>query len=334
MIFMKRIFALVLVSVFALLLLTGCRQDDGLTRVTVNEVTHSVFYAPQYVALNKGFFEDEGLSIDFATGEGADKVMAAVLSGSVDIGFSGPEAAIYVYNEGKEDHPVVFAQLTQRDGAFLVAREPDPDFEFSKLKGKHVLPGRRGGVPFMTFEYILRGEGIDPDTDLNFDDGIQFSMLAGAFTGGTGDYVALFEPTASALEKEGKGYIVASIGEAGGDVPYTAYYAKKSYIEENPDVIQAFTNAVYRALLWVREHTPREVAEAISPSFPDTDIDVLTTVVERYLSIDAWCETPVMKEQSFMRLQDIISASGELEKTVPLSAVADNSFAEKCVELK
>lgn len=329
---MKRIPIFLLIAALAVVMLVGCNKQSDLTRVTLNEVTHSVFYAPQYVALNLGFFEDEGLEIDFATGEGADKVMAAVLSGSVDIGFSGPEAAIYVYNEGKEDCPTVFAQLTQRDGAFLVAREPDPDFDFSKLKGKHVLPGRRGGVPFMTFEYVLKGEGINPDTDLNFDDGIQFSMLAGAFTGGTGDYVALFEPSASALEMEGKGYIVASIGEAGGDVPYTAYYAKKSYIDQNPEVIQGFTNAVYRALRWVREHTPREVAEAIAPSFPDTDTDTLTRVVERYLSIDAWCETPVMKEESFNRLQNIISASGELEKKIPMSAITDNTFAVKSVE--
>ena len=331
---MKRIFTAILslVCIMSVLFTVGCNKNEKLTKVTVNEVTHSVFYAPQYVALNKGFFEDEGLDIDFATGEGADKVMAAVLSGSVDIGFSGPEAAIYVYNEGKDDYPMVFAQLTQRDGAFLVAREPDNDFDFSKLKGKHVLPGRRGGVPFMTFEYIIRQHGLDPDTDLNFDDGIQFSMLAGAFTGGTGDYVALFEPTASALEKEGVGYIVASIGEAGGDIPYTAYYAKKSYIADNPDVIQKFTDAVYRAQLWIREHTPREVAEAIAPSFPDTDTDILTTVVERYLSIDAWCKTPVMNEESFMRLQKIISASGELEKTVPFEAVVDNSFAKKSIE--
>ncbi|MBQ9939985.1 MAG: ABC transporter substrate-binding protein [Clostridia bacterium] len=328
---MKKILAvtLCLVCVLSMVLAVGCNKKDGLTKVTVNEVTHSVFYAPQYVALNMGFFEEEGLKIDFATGEGADKVMAAVLSGSVDIGFSGPEAAIYVYNEGKEDYPVVFCQLTRRDGAFLLSRNPEPDFEFSDLEGKHILPGRRGGVPFMTFEYILRQNGINPETDLNFDDSIQFSMLAGAFTGGTGDYVALFEPTASALEKEGVGYIVASIGEAGGDIPYTAYYAKKSFIEKNPDVIQRFTNAVYKAQKWVMEHTDREVAEVIQPSFPDTDTDLLTTVVGRYRSIDAWCDTPAMNPESFTRLQEIISSSGELADFVPFEKVVDNSFAEK-----
>ncbi len=321
-----------LLSLISAALLTGCKEDAKLVKVSVNEVTHSVFYAPQYVAINKGFFEDEGLELDFATGEGADKVMAAVLSGSVDIGFSGPEAAIYVYNEGRNDQPTVFAQLTQRDGSFLVAREPNDSFKFTDLKGKHILPGRKGGVPYMTFEYILKQNGIDTKNDLKFDDSIQFSMLAGAFSGGTGDYVALFEPTASVLEKEGKGFIVASIGEAGGDVPYTAYYANRSFIDKNPEIIQKFTNAIYRAQKWIRENPAAEVAKAIQPSFPDTELDVLTTVVERYLSIDAWCETPAMNEQSFMRLQDIISTAGELESKVPFSAIVDNSFAESAVK--
>lgn len=328
---MKKAIALISVILCVTFGLMSCKKDDELVKVSVNEVTHSVFYAPQYVAINKGFFEDEGLELDFATGEGADKVMAAVLSGSVDIGFSGPEAAIYVYNEGREDYPMVFAQLTQRDGAFLVGREPQKDFDFSELEGKHILPGRRGGVPFMTFEYVLKSEGLDTEKDLIFDDSIQFSMLAGAFTGGTGDYVALFEPTASALEKEGRGYIVASIGEAGGDIPYTAYYANKSFIQENPDVIQKFTNAIYRAQKWIRENPAEEVAKVIQPSFPDTELDILTTVVERYNSIDAWCSTPVMNEQSFMRLQEIISTAGELEKTVSFDAIVDNSFAHNAV---
>ena len=327
---MKKIivFMCILLCIFAFV---GCKEDDGLIPVSVNEVTHSVFYAPQYAAINLGFFEQEGLKLDFATGEGADKVMAAVLSGSVDIGFSGPEAAIYVYNEGRENHPMLFAQLTRRDGAFLVGRTPEPDFDFADLKGKHVLPGRRGGVPFMTFEYILKNHGLDPDTDLNFDDSIQFSMLAGAFTGGTADYVALFEPTASMLEKEGKGYIVASIGKEGGNIPYTAYYASKSFINDHPDVIQKFTNAIYRAQKWVMDSSDEEVAKAIQPSFPDTDLDILTSVVARYRSIGAWCDTPVMDEDGFMRLQDIIITSGELQEKVPLSAVADNSFALQAV---
>ncbi|MBE6688414.1 MAG: ABC transporter substrate-binding protein [Ruminococcaceae bacterium] len=329
---MKKVILPFFILLFTLFALVSCNTDDELVKVSVNEVTHSVFYAPQYVAINKGFFEDEGLEIEFATGEGADKVMAAVLSGSVDIGFSGPEAAIYVYNEGREDQPMVFAQLTQRDGAFLVGREPQEDFKFTDLKGKHVLPGRRGGVPFMTFEYVLKENGLDTTNDLKFDDSIQFAMLAGAFTGGTGDYVALFEPVASTLEKEGRGHIVASIGEAGGDIPYTAYYANKSFIEENPDVIQKFTNAIYRAQQWIREAPAEEVAKAIQPSFPDTELDILTTVVERYISIDAWCATPVMNEPSFMRLQEIISTAGELDRKVPFEAVVDNSFAQNAVK--
>ena len=224
---MKRILSIVLGAGLMLAALAGCGGAGvpAKEKVRVCEVTHSVFYAPQYAAIQLGFFEEEGIEIELSNGGGADKVMAAVLSDSVEIGFAGPESAIYVYNEGKEDFPQVFAQMTQRDGSFLVAREPDPGFTWEKLRGKHILPGRKGGVPYMALEYVIRQNGLDPAKDLIMDNSIQFSLMTGAFTGGTGDYVTIFEPTASMLEAEGKGYIVASVGEAAGEIPYTSYFA-------------------------------------------------------------------------------------------------------------
>ena len=315
--------ALLITGLFA-----GCGAQNKLQKVTVNEVTHSVFYAPQYAAIELGFFEEEGLELELSNGEGADKVMTAVLSGSVDIGFAGPEACIYVYNEGKEDYMQVFAQLTQRDGAFILAREKDEDFTWEKLRGKHLLPGRKGGVPYMTLEYVVKQHGMTPGVDVIFDDSIQFSAMAGAFIGGTGDYVSLFEPTASALEKEGAGYIVASVGAESGEIPYTAYFAQKSFIAKNENLIQSFTNAVAKGLSWVKEHTAAQIAEVIQPAFPDTDLKTLETVVQNYKNIDAWRETPDMKEESFQKLQTVMQEAGELEKAAPFSELVNNSFVK------
>lgn len=315
--------ALLITGLFA-----GCGAQNKLQKVTVSEVTHSVFYAPQYAAIELGFFEEEGLELELSNGEGADKVMTAVLSGSVDIGFAGPEACIYVYNEGKEDYMQVFAQLTQRDGAFILAREKDEDFTWEKLRGKRLLPGRKGGVPYMTLEYVVKQHGMTPGVDVIFDDSIQFSAMAGAFIGGTGDYVSLFEPTASALEKEGAGYIVASVGAESGEIPYTAYFAQKSFIAKNENLIQSFTNAVAKGLAWVKEHTAAQIAEVIQPAFPDTDLKTLETVVQNYKNIDAWRETPDMKEESFQKLQTVMQEAGELEKAAPFSELVNNSFAK------
>lgn len=315
--------ALLITGLFA-----GCGAQNKLQKVTVSEVTHSVFYAPQYAAIELGFFEEEGLELELSNGEGADKVMTAVLSGSVDIGFAGPEACIYVYNEGKEDYMQVFAQLTQRDGAFILAREKDEDFTWEKLRGKRLLPGRKGGVPYMTLEYVVKQHGMTPGVDVIFDDSIQFSAMAGAFIGGTGDYVSLFEPTASALEKEGAGYIVASVGAESGEIPYTAYFAQKSFIAKNENLIQSFTNAVAKGLSWVKEHTATQIAEVIQPAFPDTDLKTLETVVQNYKNIDAWRETPDMKEESFQKLQTVMQEAGELEKAAPFSELVNNSFAK------
>ncbi len=310
---------------------TACGEKDVIT-VRLSEVTHSIFYAPQYAALNLGYFEEEGLSIELINGQGADKVMTAVLSGQADIGFSGPEAAIYVYNEGKEDYAVVFAQLTKRDGSFLVGREPEPDFKWSNVKGKTIIGGRKGGVPEMTLEYVLKKYGMEPGKDVTVDTSVQFALMGGAFTGGSGDYVTLFEPVASMLEREGRGTIVASVGKDSGEIPYTAYYANKSYMKKNPGIVQKFTNAIYRGQIWVDSHTPKEVAEVLKPSFPDSDEELLTMVVKRYKEQDTWCTDPIMKKEWLELLQEVMRSAGELEQEAPYEKLVDNTYAKKAME--
>ena len=325
----KKLTAILLSSVILLSLGACGKNEKLLQQVKVSEVTHSVFYAPQYVAMGLGFFEDEGIEIELSNGQGADKVMTALISDNIDIGFSGPEAAIYVYNEGKEDFPKVFAQVTKRDGSFLMGRKKEDNFDWNNLKNSHILPGRKGGVPYMTLEYTIKEKGLNPHKDMNFDDSIQFSLMAGAFAAGNADYVTLFEPTATIFEKEGKGYILSSIGEESGEIPYTTYYAKDSYIKNHPDIIENFTRAIYKAQKWVQNNTSKDIAEVIAPFFPDTDLDILTRVVERYKSIDAWCDTPIMKKDAFEKLQEVMIASGELSKKADFEKLVDNSFAEK-----
>lgn len=328
---MKKLIALILVVLMSLGVLSACgEKTEKLKKITLSEVAHSVFYAPQYAALKLGFFEEEGLEIELINGGGADKVMTSVLTGEAQIGFAGPEACIYVLLEGHEDAPKVFAQMTNRDGAFLVGRT-DEDFSWENLRGKTIIGGRKGGVPEMTLEYVMRQNGVIPHEDAVVDTSVQFNMMGGAFTGGNGDYVALFEPTATEVEQAGQGYILASIGEESGDIPYTAYFASQSYMAENPDVIQGFTNAVAKGLKWVSEHTDREVAEVIAEQFPDTDLDVLETVVSRYRSIDAWKDTPVMEQEDLERLETVMETAGELTVRVEFSALVDNSYAEKSV---
>lgn len=315
----------------------GCAQNNnkGKVKVRLCEVTHSIFYAPQYAAINQGYFAEEGIELELSNGEGADKVMAAVLSNNVDIGFAGPEASIYVYNEGKTDNTQVFALLTQRDGSFLVGRQPDPNFTWDKVRNKVILPGRKGGVPYMTLEYVIRKNGIDPDKDTTLDNSIQFALMAGAFTSGTGDYVTLFEPTASTLEAQGKGYIVASIGKESGEISYTAYFAKKSFIEKNPDLMQRFTRAIYKGQKWVQSHSAEEIAKLVAPSFPSTDVKLLTTVAQRYKDIDAWSPNPLLKPEEFSLLQTVMTQAGELKQTAPYDKIVNTSFAEKAIkELK
>ena len=328
---MKKVAIILTVRMMVSTLFAACGQQDKI-KITLSEVTHSVFYAPQYVAINKGFFAEEGLEVELSNGQGADKVMTAVLSGQVDIGFAGPEASIYVYNEGREDYAVVFAQLTKRDGSFLVGRSPEPDFKWENLRGKTIIGGRKGGVPEMTLEFVLKKHGLMPNEDLVVDTSIQFAAMAGAFTGGEGDYVTLFEPTATMLEKEGKGYVLASLGMDSGEIPYTAYFATRSYIEKNRDIIQKFTNAIYKGQQWVEQHTPREIAEAIKPSFPDSDLETLEAVAQRYKEIDAWCKNPIMTEESLNLLQEVMQEAGELKRAAPHDKIVDNTFAIKAME--
>lgn len=321
------------VAVFAIYKVNNkTTETSELTTIQLNEVTRSVFYAPQYAAISNGFFEEEGLELEITTGQGADKVMTAILAGQSDIGLCGPEAAIYVYNEGKEDYIEVFAQLTQKDGSFLVSKEPTDNFSWQDLKGKTVIPGRKGGVPYMTLEYVLKQNGLNPQTDLVLDDSIKFDLMAGAFTGGDAEYVTLFEPTASMTQDAGKGYIVASVGEAAGEVPYTAYCAKKSYIENNQDIIEKFTKATYKGEQWVKEHTAREVAESIQEFFPDTTVESLENSVQKYKDIDAWKENPILKEEAFDKLQLIMTEAGELEQKAPYDKIVNNIFVEKVIE--
>ena len=310
---------------------TGNSQNN-LQTINISEVTRSVFYAPQYVAINNGYFEEKGLEIELSTGQGADAVMTSVLANQVEIGFAGPEASIYVYNEGKEDYTEVFAQLTKKDGSLLVSRTNEENFSWENLKGKTVIPGRKGGVPYMTLEYVLKKNGINPETDLVLDDSIKFDLMAGAFSAGNADYVTLFEPTASLTEQEGKGYVVASVGEEAGEIPYTAYFAKKSYIEANEDIIQKFTDAIYEGQTWVKEHTAEEIATVIQDFFPDTGIEMLTEAIQTYKDIDAWNETPVLEEDSFNRLQEVMTLAGELENPAPYDKVVNNTYAIQSIE--
>ena len=330
----KIIVSIILFLIVITILIIGIFKNENndntnLTKVTVAEVAHSIFYAPQYAAISEGYFEEEGLDIELILTPGADAVMAAVLSGDVQIGFSGTEATIYVYNGGEKDYPMTFAGLTKRDGAFLVSREKIDNFTLEDLKGKTVIGGRKGGMPEMTFEWGLRQNGIDPNKDLTIDTSIAFAAMQGAFIGGTGDFVTLFEPNATAVEKEGLGYVVAYIGTLGGEVPYTAYNARKSYIEKNPEIIKGFSKAVDKGLKFVLENKPEIVAKSIIEFFPDTSIDDLTTMINRYKEGDAWRTSITIDEDEWKHIQDIMIASGELDNYVSYdNLIYDEYFKE------
>lgn len=322
-------------SVAAAALLSGCRtagQDNGMTKVTLNEVAHSIFYAPQYAAIELGYFKDEGIDLTLVNGAGADKVMTALVSGDADIGFMGSEASIYTYAGGAEDYVVNFAQLTQRAGNFLVGRSPDTDFSWDKLKGSKVLGGRAGGMPQMVFEYILKKNGIDPKTDLTIDQSISFGLTAAAFTSSDADYSVEFEPFATGLELEGNGYVVASLGTDSGYVPYTAYSAKQSYLNAHPDVIQKFTNAIQKGIDYVNSHSAEEVAKTIQPQFKETPLENITVIVDRYKSQDTWKENLIFEKDSFDLLQNILEEAGELPERVPYEKLVNTSFAEEAAK--
>lgn len=305
-------------------------EDKTLSKVTLNEVAHSIFYAPQYVAIEEGYFEEEGLDLTLVTGFGADKTMTAVISGEADIGFMGAEASIYTYQEGATDPVMNFAQLTQRAGNFLVAREEMPDFTWDDLKGKKVLGGRKGGMPEMVFEYILKNNGLDPETDLTIDQSIDFGSTAAAFTGDTSaDFTVEFEPSATLLEQEGTGYVVASLGTDSGYVPYTSYSAKASFLEDHPKIIQKFTNALQKGMDYVSIHSPEEIATVIAPQFPETDLATVTAIVTRYYQQDTWKDNLIFNEESFQLLQDILQDAGELSRRTEYTDLVTTSFAQK-----
>lgn len=314
--------------------LSGCsgKSKTELFPVTLNEVAHSVFYAPQYAAIELGYFAEEGLDLTLVNGAGADKVMTALLSGDADIGFMGSEASIYTFAQDAPDYAVNFAQLTQRAGNFLVARQPDPSFSWQKLKGTTVLGGRAGGMPQMVFEYILKKNGMDPKTDLTIDQSIQFGLTAAAFAGNTSDYTVEFEPFATSLELEGKGYVVASLGTDSGYVPYTAYCARKSYLDAHPDIIQKFTNALQKGMQYVNTHPSEEIAKTIQPQFPETPLENIIAIVERYKAQDTWKNDLIFEKSSFELLQNILEEAGELNTRVPYEKLVTTEFAEKAKE--
>ena len=328
-----KLIALAFAVLFCLTLLPACGKDTAntkvTTKVTLNEVAHSIFYAPMYVAIENGYFAEEGIDLTLVTGFGADKTMTALLTGEADIGFMGSESTIYTYVGGNEDYAVNFAQLTQRAGNFVVSRTPIDNFSFDMLIGKNVLGSRPGGMPEMVFEYILLKNNIDPSQDLSIDQSIDFGSTAAAFSGGQGDFTIEFEPHATALEEKGDGFVVASLGEASGYVPYTAFSAKKSYIKEHPDTIQAFTNALQKGMDYTASHTPEEIAKVISPQFPETDMDTLITIVTRYHDQNTWKEDLIFTEDAFVLLENILKESKVLEDFVPYEDLVTTEFAEK-----
>ncbi|RDY25887.1 ABC transporter substrate-binding protein [Romboutsia weinsteinii] len=324
--------------------LTGCTpkvednttEEKKLDKVTIAEVTHSVFYAPQYAAITEGFFEEEGIEIDLLNTQGADKTMAALISGEAQVGLMGPEASIYIFNQGSEDYAVNFAQLTKRDGSFLVGREKNDNFSYDDLKGSEILGGRKGGVPLMTFEYVLKQNGLkvsenSTDGDVNVRTDVQFSTMTGAFAGGEADYTTAFEPTATQMEKEGSGYVVTSIGADSGEIPYTAYSTTKTFMNDNKDLVQRFTNAVYKGQQWVETASSEEIAKSMQPFFEDISLEDLVSVVDRYRSIDAWCSDPTLTEEALNKLMDVMTEAGELDKKPAYDSIVTTEFAESAI---
>lgn len=323
---------LTVIVVAALVFATGqMMAATRLQTVRLSEVVRSIFYAPQYVAITKGFFEEEGLKIELSTAGGADKGAAALVSGSVDIGFFGPEAAVYLYQQGAKDYAVGFAQLSAMDGSFLMARKDTGRFRWEDLRGKVVVGARIGGVPEMVLEWILREHGLEPFKDVEIITNLAFQAAPGAFQAGTGDYIAQFEPTMSAMEAEGIGRIVASLGKDGGPITYTVYHARKSYLKDNRQTLEAFTRALYKGMQWVQTHSSKEVVDAVLPFFPGTDRNVLEKAFIRYRDQGTWNKTPVISKAGYEHLLDVIQAAGQLEKRVPFDTIMDNSIAQKVV---
>lgn len=327
---MKKSF--IILCLITVLVFSACSSTAPLRTVQLHEVTRSVFYAPQYVAISKGFFEQEGLQVELTTSGGSDKAMTALLSGQADLCLAGPETAVYVYNEGKEDHPIVIGQLTKRDGSFLVSRANEKEtFQWEDLKGKSIIGGRTGGMPLMTLLHVLRSHGLEPGVDVEVIDSIQFNLMGGAFEGGTGDYVTLFEPTATEFENAGKGFVVANVGLESGNVPYTVYLARQNSISDEPEFLEKFLKAIYSAQKWIQTASDDEVAEAMQPFFPDSTMESLKIVVNSYRETDSWKTDPIMKEEDYIRMLDIMDGAGELSARPDFHALVDNSIAEKII---
>lgn len=337
---MKKAGSLLLAALLVAATLVGCggkpeggaASSSAKTPVVLNEVAHSIFYAPMYVAIEEGYFSQEGIDLTLVTGFGADKTMTALLTGEADIGFMGSESTIYTYKEGATDYAVNFAQLTQRAGNFLVSREPIESFSWDMMIGKNVLGGRAGGMPEMVFEYILKKNDIDPANDLSIDQSIDFGSTAAAFSGGQGDFSVEFEPHATSLEQKGDGYVVASLGEDSGYVPYTAFSARKSYIEKNPEVIEAFTRALQKGMDYVQTHSAAEIAKVIAPQFEGTELSTIETIVNRYATQDTWKADLIFTEDSFTLLENILEEAGELNDRVPYADLVDTTYAEKAIQ--
>lgn len=332
---MKKIKKLLLTALFLSSLFLNSCKNDGLTNITVAEVTHSLFYAPQYIAINKGYFKEEGLNVNVITTPGADKTMAALLSKEAKIGLMGPEATVYVYNGGEKNYAVNFAQLTQKDGSFLLGREKIDNFTYDMLKGKTLIGGRKGGMPEMTLEYVLKNQGLtvtrngeDLNADVNIRTDVNFDVMAGVFTAGQSDYVTLFEPSASQVERNGIGHIVASIGESSGVVPYTCYSSLKDYLSDNSETINKFTRAIKKGLEFVYSASMDELVEALSPSFVSSDNEEITRVMTNYLNIQAWPTSLELKEENYNRLIEIVTMAGELDKPAPFENIVNNTFSK------
>ena len=327
---MKKI-STILAFVFSFVVLfasVGCSCKDKKNVIRVNEVTHSIFYAPLYVAINNGYFEDEGITLELTNGGGSDASMTALLSGSADIALMGPETVVYVVNQGKQDHPVVFGQLTKKDGSFLVGRNNETNFDWSNLNGKHFIAGRKGGSPAMSLQCALENKGYNISQDLNFDLSIAFNMTVPAFTSGVGDYVTVFEPTASELVKQGKGYIVDAVANASGEIPFTSFCANQSYLTENKELCEKFLKAVVKGYEFLKTASESEIVNSLKNSFPDTSDESISASVKNYVKIDAWCDSPILDEKLFGNLTNMLTRAGELSGTVNYNDVVNTSIAK------
>lgn len=322
------VFSLAIFCLFCIIIFINNNKKEKLKKVKVAEVTHSVFYAPQYVAHSLGYFKDEGLDVEIILTPGADAVASAVLSKDVEIGFCGSEQSIYIYNQGNKDYLVNFAGMTKKDGSFLIARKKTKKFNIKSLENKHIIAGRKGGMPSMTLKWALNQNGINTENDLNFDTSIAFAAMNGAFIGGTGDYVTAFEPSASQLVNQGYGYIVASVGKLGGNVPYTVYNARKSYVKKNKKTIQGFTNAINKGLEYVANHNSKEIANVIGSYFPDVSYNDLVNSIQKYKDIDSWYKETKISKKDFDHIQEIMKNDNELDKKAPYNKLIDNSFSK------